>query len=337
MKLKRLLSFFGHFLIRAAGVVLLFIVVTNIVVHLSARPHIYKTVEEVPEAQTVLVPGAAVFSDGTLSSFLEDRVDSAIDLYRAKKVAKILVSGDNSTVAHNEVNPVRDYLLLKGVPDGDIYLDHAGFDTYSTMYRARDIFQVSSVVIVTQEFHLPRAVFIARSLGLEAVGFTADTGRVSLMNYVREIFANEKAAVNLIFGREPKFLGEVIPITEDKIIPPAPLPGEGESTETKTANGFIAGSVSIGPFCPVEREDEPCKAPPEAYTSREVIIYTSNGATVKERGNLDTEGNYKMALPPGNYFVQIEPAGIGPGEKKPATVKSKEITTVDFDIDTGIR
>jgi len=109
-----------------------------------------------------------------------------------------------------------------------------------------------------------------------------------------------------------------------------------EST-SRIAGGYIVGHVDIGPFCPVVREGETCKVPPEAYTSREVVIYMSDKVTVKERMHLDADGNYKIAIGPGNYFVQIIPAGIGPGEKKPVTVKSFETTTVNFDIDTGIR
>ena len=163
----------------------------------------------------VLIPGAAVLKNGALSSIFKDRVNTAIELYQAKKVSKILVSGDNSTISHNEVNPVRNYLLEKGVPDEDIFLDHAGFDTYSTMYRARDIFQVSSIIISTQSFHLPRSVFIARMLGINAFGISADVGHILFKNYIREIFANEKAVLELIFHIKPKFLGDVIPITGD--------------------------------------------------------------------------------------------------------------------------
>ena len=105
----------------------------------------------------------------------------------------------------------------------------------------------------------------------------------------------------------------------------------------RTAAGYIAGHVNIGPFCPVEREGVPCPVPPEAYTSREVLVYSQNGANILERANLDKDGNFKIAIQPGTYLVQIAPAGIGPGEKKSATVKSFETTTVNFDIDTGIR
>ncbi len=105
----------------------------------------------------------------------------------------------------------------------------------------------------------------------------------------------------------------------------------------RIAAGYVSGHVDIGPICPVEREGMPCKIPPEVYSSRQVIIYESNGNSIKEKGKIDSEGNYKIALAPGKYFVQISPASIGPGEKKPATVKSFETTVVDFDIDTGIR
>src|ERR1019366_6630517 len=98
----------------------------------------------------------------------------------------IIVSGDNSTVIYNEVNPVRLYLLSKGIPDQDIFLDHAGFDTYSTMYRARDIFGVSSVLVTTQSFHMPRAIFIARQLGIKAYGVDNGVGNILSRNNVRE-------------------------------------------------------------------------------------------------------------------------------------------------------
>jgi SanA protein len=110
------------------------------------------------------------------------------------------------------VNPVRLYLTRKGVPEEDIFLDHAGFDTYSTMYRARDIFGVVSVLVVTQSFHLPRAVFIAQNLGLQADGVNADVGYIFKRNYARELLANVKAILDLSVSRQPKYLGDPIPI-----------------------------------------------------------------------------------------------------------------------------
>lgn len=106
----------------------------------------------------------------------------------------------------------------------------------------------------------------------------------------------------------------------------------------RVASGYVAGHVSIGPNCPgPEREGVPCPVPPEAYSSREVFVYDNDGVTLNVKGKIDSEGNFKISLGPGKYFVQIVPAGIGPGEKKPVTIKSWETATLDFDIDTGMR
>jgi len=203
------------FIVLCFGLLIIFIIVTNIVFYAWTRVYIYNDTADIPNAEVALIPGAAILEDGALSSIFIDRVDIAIKLYEAKKVSKILVSGDNSTDSHNEVNPVRLYLISKGVPDQDIFLDHAGFDTYSTMYRARDIFGVSSALVTTQSFHLPRATFIARMLGIKAYGVNADIGHILFRNYVREFFANEKAMFDLIFNRKPKYLGDKIPIIGD--------------------------------------------------------------------------------------------------------------------------
>lgn len=211
MKLKSFLIF----VIWGAGIFLAFIFVTNLIIYIGSKAYIYKNVADVPKAQAVLIPGASVLANGQLSSIFKDRVDKAIELYNAKKVEKFLVSGDNSTVAKNEVNPARLYLLGKGIPDSDIFLDHAGFDTYSSMYRAADVFQVSSIIVSSQSFHLPRAVFIARALGTEAYGISADEGNILFRNYIREIFADEKVVFDLIFRIQPKYLGKAIPITGD--------------------------------------------------------------------------------------------------------------------------
>lgn len=205
----------AFFTILYFGLLVIFILVTNIIIYVGTKAYIYNDVAEVPKTGVALIPGAAIFQDGTISPIFTDRVNLAIKLYEAKKVAKILVSGDNSTDSHNEVNPVRLYLLSKGIPDQDIFLDHAGFDTYSTMYRARAIFGVSAVLITSQSFHLPRAVFIARRLGITAYGVNADVGHILFRNNVREVFADGKAVFDLVFNRQPKFLGDKIPITGD--------------------------------------------------------------------------------------------------------------------------
>ncbi len=188
-----------------------------IAMRIAVGPFIY-TPEDVPETEAALVLGASVIR-GTPSPILAERADSAIALYKAGKVSKILVTGDDAARSHDEVTPVRKYLLDAGIPAEDIFLDHAGFDTYSSMYRAREVFRAASITIVTQDFHLPRALWVARNLGLVAYGVVASGGERSFDGYLREIPASVKAVIDVFSGREPKYLGA-----------PLPLSGDGEET-----------------------------------------------------------------------------------------------------------
>ena len=186
---------------------------TAISMRVAMRPFIYASLADVPQSQVALVLGASVVR-GEPSPILRARSDAAIALYRAGKVAAILVTGDNGALSYDEVTPVRKYLLDAGIPAGVIFLDHAGFDTYSSMYRARDVFEVRSLTVVTQDFHLPRALFVARHLGVETYGYIA-AGEGTAGEYLREIPASGKALLNLVTRRVPKYLGDVIPITGD--------------------------------------------------------------------------------------------------------------------------
>ena len=172
------------------------------------------TVDEVPHTEVALVLGASVFR-GAPSPILAERADTAIALYKAGRVSKILVTGDNSALTHDEVTPVRKYLLDAGIAPQDIFLDHAGFDTYSSMYRAREVFLAHSLTIVTQDFHLPRALWIARRLGLDAYGVVAEGGERSPSDYMREIPASIKALLDVLMNRQPKYLGPAIPLSGD--------------------------------------------------------------------------------------------------------------------------
>jgi len=204
-------------LIRISLLVILGVLLLSFYIQLETKKYIYEDINLVPRSAAALVPGTSVLKNGELSAVLMDRADSAALLYEKGVVGKILITGDNSTLLYNEVSPVKNYLLAKNVNEKDIFLDHAGFDTYSSMYRARDIFLVDSVIVVTQSFHLRRAIFIARHLGLEAVGFSADRGHYLLKNSLRELLANVKAVINLVTGREPKFLGEKIPLDGEQM------------------------------------------------------------------------------------------------------------------------
>ncbi len=183
----------------------------------KSNPYIFQDMNNLPEVETALVLGAKVFQQGTMSGMLQDRVDTAIDLYKKDKVKKILISGDHGREDYDEVNTMKDYLLKKGIKGEDIFLDHAGFDTYDSLYRANEIFKVSSVVVVTQNFHLPRAVYIGRGLKMEVCGFSADRHLYANIdhNKSREVLSKVKAFLDLNFHAKPKFLGEKIPISGD--------------------------------------------------------------------------------------------------------------------------
>ena len=134
-----------------------------------------------------------------------------------------------------------------------------------------------------------------------------------------------------VYGTKNELSNDQNPNTEDV------SDSKDNEDSGRVAAGYVAGHVTIGPNCPgPEIEGRPCPPTPEAYTSRSVAVYESDGS-FREKWSLDAEGNYKIALGPGNYFLRIEPAGIGPGEKKSVTIKSFETSTVNFDIDTGIR
>jgi len=189
----------------------------DIYVAVAGKRAIYQNVGDLPEAQAVLVLGAAVYRDGRLSAVFQDRASVALEVYKAGKVKKILVSGDHSVGNYDEVNAAKKFFLKNGVPGQDLFVDYAGFDTYSSIYRAKNVFQVDSIIISTQNFHLPRAMFLAQSLGVEAIGIGADLQSYDLgfYNVLRENGARAKAFWDVVIGARPRFLGNAIPITGD--------------------------------------------------------------------------------------------------------------------------
>lgn len=172
----------------------------------------------VPEADAILVLGAYVFPDGSVSHMLNDRLTIGYKLYSQGKAPKMIVSGDHGQKDYDEVNAMKDFLKDKGVPEEDIFMDHAGFSTYESLYRARDIFKVEKLTIITQEYHLKRAVFIARGLGLQAHGVPSDIRYYLVMEQykLREIAArNKDFFLAKIIKPKPTFLGEEIPVSGD--------------------------------------------------------------------------------------------------------------------------
>jgi vancomycin permeability regulator SanA len=181
----------------------------------STSPYVYRDLASVPERPAGIVFGAGV-RDGVLSSVLRERVDAGIALYRAGKVRKLLMTGDNGRREYDEVTAMKAYAVERGVPPRDVVRDYAGFRTYDSCFRARAIFGVDHAVLITQEYHLPRAIFTARSLGIDAVGYAAEPGAPpGLMQRfkAREVLAAAAAALDVsVLRRPPKYLGPPEPL-----------------------------------------------------------------------------------------------------------------------------
>jgi vancomycin permeability regulator SanA len=166
---------------------------------------------DVPAAPVAIVFGAGLAGPDEPSQFLAQRLDLAVDLWQQQKVRHILVSGDNATVTHDEVGVMRDYLVRHGVPAGVITEDHAGYDTYDSCYRARAVFGVTRAVLVTQNYHLARALWDCQGQGLHVVGVGGSEGLVVKLQE-REILSDAKALVQRIFKPTPSVVGPALPL-----------------------------------------------------------------------------------------------------------------------------
>ena len=198
------------------GVVAIFTV--NFYVILTTRNNII-TIEEaknLDDIDCILVLGAGVYENKP-RPMLEDRILTGIDLYNNGVAKKIIMSGDHGQEDYDEVNVMKTYAVEKGINSSDIFMDHAGFSTYDSIYRLKEIFEVDKVVIVTQEYHLYRALYIAKNLGIEAYGVSSNLRDYpgQLKREVREILARDKDLVKVIFKPQSTYVGEVIPVTGD--------------------------------------------------------------------------------------------------------------------------
>ena len=164
------------------------------------------------DVDCILVLGCLVKSDGTPSDMLEDRLLQGIALYQNGTAPKLLMSGDHGQKDYDEVNTMKSRAIEEGVPSEDVFMDHAGFSTYESIYRAKEIFGAEKIVIVTQEYHLYRALYVAQALGIEAYGVSADLRSYAgqTKRDVREVLARLKDVVYALFKPEPTYLGEPI-------------------------------------------------------------------------------------------------------------------------------
>jgi len=173
-----------------------------------------KQASNLEDIDCILVLGAGIWGNRP-SHMLEDRILTAISLYQNNISTKIIMSGDHGREEYDEVNIMKEYAIEKGVPSEDIFMDHAGFSTYDSIYRAKEIFMADNMVIVTQEYHLYRALHIANSLDINAYGINSDPRKYAGQMYreIREVVARNKDFVTSILKPKPKYLGEVIPVS----------------------------------------------------------------------------------------------------------------------------
>lgn len=197
-------------------IMILIVLAINFYVKLSTKKQIienndYSNLEDI---DCIIILGAGIWGDKP-SPMLEDRLLEGISLYENNVSKKIIMSGDHGREEYDEVNIMKKFAIEKGVPSENIFMDHAGFSSYESIYRAKEIFGANKIVIVTQKYHLYRALYIANQLGIEAYGVGADPRQYVGATYreLREILARNKDFVKCIFKPEPTYLGDTIPVS----------------------------------------------------------------------------------------------------------------------------
>ena len=216
--LKRIIKWIWHITLIAGTIGALGIILPRLITSLYAMNKLHLA-ENAPSERTAIILGAGLRRDGRPTAVLRDRVETGVQLYFSGKVDKLLMSGDNQVVEYNEPEAMRQHALDLGVPDQDIVLDYAGRRTYDTCYRAKSIFGLESALLVTQKFHLPRALFLCNVLGIKAQGVEAnnfDYSRRSLVFWnIREQFATLTAFKDVYIEQPALILGEPEPIFAD--------------------------------------------------------------------------------------------------------------------------
>ena len=191
------------------------ILLANISVTISTKDKVYDAVEDIPVNRVGMVLGTAkMLRNGQRNLYFQYRIDATVQLYQKGKIEFVLVSGDNSRSTYDEPTDFKNELILRGIPSKKIYLDYAGFRTLDSVVRAKEIFGLQQLTIISQQFHNERAIFIAEQKGMQAIGFNAQdiSGRYGIRVQIREYLARVKLMLDIVMGVEPKFLGEPVVI-----------------------------------------------------------------------------------------------------------------------------
>lgn len=193
----------------AAGVLSIFAAGLVYGIKKKVNPLCYSNPEKVPQTYAAIIFGAGIRNNKP-SAYLQDRLDAGIELYKSGKVKRLLLSGDNGQDEYDELTVMKEYCTAHGIPAKDIFVDYAGFDTYSTVYRAKDLFKVDEAIMISQNYHLDRAIYLGEAMGIKSYGYAADRdGGYALLqkNKMREYLALLKSFVDVHVGRKPRFYG----------------------------------------------------------------------------------------------------------------------------------
>lgn len=194
---------------------LLVLSISNSLVQRKTKDSLFDSTESIPKNRVGLLLGTSKYLvDGGINQYYKYRIEAAVKLYNAGKIDFILISGDNATRQYNEPMTMRKDLIANGIPVEKIYLDYAGFRTFDSVVRSKEIFGLDSLTVISQPFHNERAIYIARSKGIYAIGFNAQEVNVysGFKTQVREKLARVKMQLDILFGNEPKYLGKKIEI-----------------------------------------------------------------------------------------------------------------------------
>ena len=217
-KLMKFLKFITKLTILVGILVIAVIFYANWKIPHESQKYIYKDIDSIPEHSVALVLGTSRYIGSTPNIYFTNRIQAAKELYEAGKIDAFVVSGDNRHMSYNEPRDMKKALIEAGVPDSIIHADYAGFRTLDSVIRMNKVFGQKSYIIVSQEFHNERAIYIARHHDIEAYGYNAkdlSLNRASYRTKIRELFARVKVFIDIIIGKAPKFLGEPIDIPLD--------------------------------------------------------------------------------------------------------------------------
>ena len=210
-----MIKLLGKWLIGLLAAVAILLCWANYKINSFSQQYLYNSTDSIPECKTAVVLGTSKFmSNGSKNYFFYNRITAAETLFKSGKIKAIIISGDNSLSYYNEPEDMKKELMKVGIPDSVIYLDYAGFRTFDSMIRAKEIFGQTKFIVVSQQFHNERAVFIARKHGIEAYGYNAEdvSAYSGFKTKVRELFARVKVFIDVYTNKQPKFLGEKIEI-----------------------------------------------------------------------------------------------------------------------------